>query len=159
MSSVPKVNKVMIVKRGNRAVVWPPYLAVTEGDYITFSAVGVSAKIEFPLNLAFEADGSTHSPTEENPAWSGVENVQGGTEAIVRINKSSSYTVKLTDGKDAKTELRSADSMFAESAENMLTGETQIYSYSVFCKEINDFAEGNSSPVIMIDPPRKPIGP
>jgi len=153
---VPKENKVVILKRGDRAVVWPPYLVVTAGDYITFSTIGVTAKIEFPLELAFERDGSTHSPTEEKPSWSGVEKASGGREAIIRVNPGASYRVKLQDGKDATKELRSTDGTFGERATNMISGNTQIYAYSVFCMEINDFAEGNSSPVILIEPP--PLG-
>jgi hypothetical protein len=154
-------GKVMIVKRGDRAIVWPPYLAVAEGDYITFVTVGVSAKIEFPVDLPFEENGSTHSPTEDKPKWAGVENAQGGHEAIIRVQPDSSVTVKLkaADKSSAKAELRSDDSDLHKYAETMLFGETQVYAYSVFCMEINDFAEGNSSPVIMIEPPERPPGP
>jgi hypothetical protein len=157
--SEPKINQVFILKRGDRAIVWPPYLAVKGNEYIRFIALGVSAKIEFPLDMPFEANGSTHSPTAEKPAWSGVENAQGGTEAILRLKEDAPVMLKLTDQESARTELRNDDGLFARSADKMLSGETQIYSYSVFCPEINDFAEGNSSPVIMIEPPERPPGP
>ena len=154
-------SKVMIVKRGDRAMVWPPYLTVTEGDYITFATIGVSAKIEFPLDLPFEPDGSTHDPTEEKPKWNGVENSQGGLEAIIRVGQNSSVTVKLKENakSTATAELRAPDGALKTYAETMLFGNTQVYAYSVFCVEINDFAEGNSSPVIMIEPPQRPPVP
>jgi hypothetical protein len=154
-------NKVMIVRRGDRAIVWPPYLAVEEGDYITFTTVGVSAKIEFPVDLPFEPNSSTHSPTEEKPGWEGVENSHGGVEAILRLNPDSSMTVKLKDHEKstALAEFRSPDGALTKYADTMLFGNTQVYAYSVFCLEINDFAEGNSSPVMMIEPPERPPGP
>ena len=117
----------------------------------------MSAKIEFPLDLAFEENGSDHSPTAERPKWDGVENAPAGFEATVRVGMDSSTTVKLTDGKKAIAELRSSDGTFGERAKNMISTNTQIYAYSVFCVEINDFAQGNSSPVIMIEPPEKPL--
>jgi hypothetical protein len=154
-------SKVMIIRRGDRAIVWPPYLAVEEGDYIKFTTVGVSAKIEFPVDLPFEPNSSTHSPTEEKPAWDGVENSQGGLEAIVRLDPNTSKTVKLLDShkSTALADLRSPDGTLAKYGETMLYGNTQVYAYSVYCVEINDFAEGNSSPVVMIEPPQRPPGP
>jgi len=155
------LNKVLIVKRGDRAMIWPPYLAAEEGDYITFTTVGVSAKIEFPLDLPFEESGSTHSPTEEKPAWSGVENSHGGLEAIIRVQLNASVTIKLKDHEKstALAELRAPDGALKEYGETMAFGNTQVYTFSAFCPEINDFAEGNSSPVIMIEPPQRPPGP
>ena len=152
----PKLLKVVIVKRGDRAIVWPPYLVASAGDYVTFSSFGLTTRIEFPLDLAFEPNKSNHSPTTEEPSWSGVENVQGGMEAIVRLEPGASCRVKLADGTAATQELRAAEGVLKGRAADMLSGNTQVYTYSVFCLEINDFAEGNSSPVIMIEEP--PLG-
>ncbi len=155
MAYKPKVHTVVIVRRGNRAIVWPPYLLATATDFIRFRALGVSAKIEFPLDLAFEADPSPpdYHPTADAPAWTGVENLPGGLEAVVRVAENGDTVVKLAKQDRAVSELSTAGGSFAERAVNLVSGDVQIYAYSVFCLEINDFAEGNSSPVIMIEPP------
>jgi hypothetical protein len=162
MPSIHNWKEVFIIRRGDKAIVWPPVLIAEEGDYITFKTMGVSAKIEFPFDGPFEPNKSTHHPTETNPAWDGVENLQSGVEATVRVQMDSTTTVKLleSDKSTALGELRNTSGVFGDKGENMVYGNVQIYSYAVYCLEINDFAEGNSSPVIMIEPPQppKPIG-
>jgi hypothetical protein len=153
------LRSVYIIRRGEKAIVWPPYVNAHEGDYITFKTLGVSAKIEFPFDEPFEADSSpTHyNPTPDKPSWIGVENAQGGLEAIVRVGVGKQVRVKLKDeGKSEALKKLRVDRVMGEAGENMAHGNVQVYSYSVFCPEINDFAEGNSSPVIMIEPPEKP---
>ena len=154
----PRVHDVYVIKRGAGAMVWPPFLAAKGKDWIRFTTVGVSAKIEFPYDGPFERDPSppSHHPTPENPSWVGVENLQGGPEAAVRVGLNKSTVIRLNDGDSARTELGSTDGTFGATAREMLHGPNQIYAYSVFCREINDYAVGNSSPVIMIEPPEKP---
>jgi len=161
MPSLPNWKEVFILRRGDKAVVWPPLLVVEEGDYITFTALGVSAKIEFPFDEPFEANASTHSPSADKPGWSGVENMPAGLEAVVRVGADSATTIKVKDaGKSAALgELRDPDGAFKGSGASMVFGNVQVYTYSVFCVEINDHAEGNSSPVIMIEPPQPPRPP
>jgi hypothetical protein len=156
MPAIPNWKEVFILRRGDKAIVWPPVLLVEEDDYITFRALGVSAKIEFPLDEAFERDGSTHHPTIQQPKWDGVENVAGGPEAVVRVELDSSKTIKVKKESNALGEIRGEAGLLAGKAGNMAYANVQVYTYSVYCVEINDYAEGNSSPVIMIEPPQPP---
>ncbi len=155
---VPKWREVFILRRGDKAVVSPAVLMVSRGDYLTFTTLGVSAKIEFPFDEPFEKDGSGHQPTVEKPRWTGVENAQGGIEAIVRVDLDSTKTIKLKVEGNSKAlaEIRDPNGVFKGRAENMVYGNVEVYTYSVFCVEINDHAVGNSSPVIMIEPPQPP---
>ena len=160
MPSIPTWKEVFIIRRGDKAIVWPPVLVAEEGDYITFKTLGVSAKIEFPFDGPFEPDKSNHHPTREKPGWVGVENLQSGVEASIRVKLDSTTTVRLKNEDDstALAELRDTSGVFKTNGANMVKGNVQIYTYSVFCVEINDHAEGNSSPVIMIEPPQPPRG-
>jgi hypothetical protein len=158
MPSITNWKEVFIIRRGDKAIVWPPVLVAEEDDYITFKTLGVSAKIDFPFDEPFEPEKSSHQPTIEKPGWDGVENLQSGFEASIRVGLDSTTTVKLkAEGKsNALGELRNASGALKENGANMVKGNVQIYTYSVFCAEINDHAEGNSSPVIMIEPPQPP---
>ena len=158
MPSISNWKEVFIIRRGDKAIVWPPVLVAEEGDYINFTAVGVSAKIELPFDGPFEADSSTHQPSAEKPAWVGVENLQSGVEASIRVGVDSSTTIKLKDQtkSNALADLRDPDGYFAGKTDCMVYGNVQLYTYSVYCVEINDHAIGNSSPVIMIEPPQPP---
>ncbi len=154
---VPKQHKVVILRRGDKAIVWPPYLVASPEDYVTFSAVGVSARIEFPNAAAFMEEDRNHQPTSEKPTWKVAVEVPVGLEGVIRIAKGSTYRVRLASGYGAMDRYR-LDGVTLESAKKIIFGNnTQVYAYSVFCEEINDFAEGNSSPVMMIEPP--PINP
>jgi hypothetical protein len=158
MPSIPNWKEIFIIRRGDKAIVWPPVLVAEEDDYITFTTVGVSARVELPFDAPFEQNSSAHQPTAEKPGWSGVENLPNGVEAAVRVGLDSATTVKLkAAGKsNALGELRDPDGVFGKSGEKMVYGNIQVYTYSVFCLEINDHAVGNSSPVIMIEPPQPP---
>ncbi|MFC1800069.1 hypothetical protein ACFL2Z_04055 [Candidatus Eisenbacteria bacterium] len=158
MPSIPNWKEVFIIRRGDEAIVWPPVLIAEADDYITFKTLGVSARIEFPFDGPFEPNNSTHQPTAEKPGWIGVENLPNGVEAGIRVGMDLTTTVKLKadDKSNALGELRDPDGVFGKSGESMVKGNIQVYTYSVFCVEINDHAIGNSSPVIMIEPPQPP---
>jgi hypothetical protein len=161
MPSIPNWKEVFIIKRGEKAIVWPPVLIAEADDYITFRTMGVSARIELPFEGPFEPNSSSHSHTSEKPGWTGVENMPGGVEARIRVGLNSATTIKLKsdDKSNALSELRDPDGVFGTSGANMVHGNVQLYTYSVYCVEINDHAEGNSSPVIMIEPPQPPPRP
>jgi len=158
MAAIPNWKEVFILKRGDKAIVWPPVLVAEADDFITFKAMGVSARIELPFDGPFEPNNSTHQATAEKPGWIGIENLQGGVEAGVRGGLDSATTIKLKadDKSNALSELRNPDGVFGKSGASMVYGNVQVYTYSVFCVEINDHAIGNSSPVIMIEPPQPP---
>jgi hypothetical protein len=156
MPSIPNWKEVYILRRGDKAIVWPPVLMAEQGDYVTFRALGVSAKIEFPLDEPFELDDSKHQPTAVKPAWKGVENPANRHEAVVRVDIDKSVTIKVKEESDALSYIRGEDDAFNGRGGSLAKGNTQVYAYSVYCLEINDFAEGNSSPVMMIEPPQPP---
>ncbi len=154
---VPRQHTVVILKRGDKAIVWPPYLVVWPEDYVTFSTVGVSAKIEFPNSAAFMGADKNHQPTSEKPSWKAVVESATGIEGVIRMKKDETYRVRLADGEVAMASYRVGREETPEKGKNIIFGNnTQVYAYSVFCEEINDFAEGNSSPVMIIEPP--PVG-
>jgi len=131
-------HRVSVFKHAGQIKVWPPYLVVTAGDEVVFSAIGTSATIIFPHNLAF------------NKEKCQFDTPGAGTEAIFRVNKNGA-TLVTTQGDLTKAGLAT----LREFPEDLMVTDAndQIYTYSVYCGEFNDHGQGQSSPVMIIEPP------
>jgi hypothetical protein len=123
--------EVMVISYQGKHVVWPPYVVVAPGEEVVFKAVGVDATVFLPMPEMFEDtvdvhDGTTRSTEPAQKTDKGLVLEVGKQHTAVRVKK--------TDGLDAYP-VRAA------------------YPYSVYCKQANTFAEGNSAPVMIIEPP------
>ena len=133
-------KRVTIFKHAGLVKVWPPFLVVKAGESVVFSTVGTSATIVFPNYLAFDGDKCDFDAAER------------GMEAIFRIPKNAAARL-VTQGELTKAGL----SHLREFPEDLLVTDTndQVYAYSVYCGEFNDHGQGQSSPVMIIEPPEK----
>ena len=128
---------VNILSAGGKNVVWPPYLVVKEGETVVFRAVNTSATIHLPKPAVLVDDtGNIDTQTTEGIVFQ----VGAGTRKRFKARKRDT---KFKNWLKAKK----------------LTKEYPIrgaYAYSVYCQEGGDFAEGNSSPVMILEPPDPP---
>jgi hypothetical protein len=122
--------EVMVISYQGKHVVWPPYVVVAQGEEVMFKAVGVDATVFLPMPEVFEETVDIHDGTARSS-----EPVQKTDKGLVlRVGKKhTAIRVKKPASPDYTT--RTA------------------YPYSVYCKEANTFAEGNSAPVMIIEPP------
>jgi hypothetical protein len=133
-------HRVAIFKHSGQVKVWPPYVVVRAGDEVVFSAIGTSATIVFPHNPAFDKDKCEFdAPT-------------AGMEAIFRVQKNSAAKV-VTQGDLTKAGLATLRELPEDLA--VTDANDQIYAYSVYCGELNDHGQGQSSPVMIIEPPEE----
>jgi len=128
-TKVPKVKKtavVHIISYPGKNIVWPPVVVLDGGDTVQFRAVGTDATIFLQGALSFE----------------------GMTEASELFKVPKKHMLEVTVKPLVVTE---------KPFEGLTPGGTEavagIYPYSVFCSEGRDFAEGNSTPVMIIEPP------
>jgi hypothetical protein len=133
-------HRVAVFKHSGQVKVWPPYLVVRAGDQVVFSAIGTSATVVFPHSLAFDSDKCE------------FDTPKIGMEAIFRVGKNSA-TLMVTQGDLTKAGLTTLRDL----PEDLMVTDAndQIYAYSVYCGEVNDHGQGQSSPVMIIEPPEE----
>ena len=132
------MKKVLIFNYGGKNVVWPPYVVVKQGEEVVFIAVNTDATVFFPKSGMLEADG-TAAPPSLGPGKAkgkGITLAVGKKRGRIKVKKMAPL-IRLS--KDARTK-----------KDYPLPG---IYPYSVYCRDGNDFAEGNTSPIMIIEPP------
>jgi hypothetical protein len=133
-------HRVTIFTHGGVGKVWPPYLVVKAGDSVVFKTVGTSVTIIFPHAQAFDPGGSEPDNFE----------VSSNGSALLRIDVDDSGRV-LTQADMDKVDLKGLGERTRGSTVTDLG--YQIYAYSVYCDSVNDMAQGQSSPVMIIEPP------
>jgi hypothetical protein len=121
-----KTEVVYIVSYSGKNLVWPPVVVLDGGDTVRFRAVNTDATIFIEDALSFEG------MTERSE--------------LFKVPKKHVLDVKV---KPEVIATEPPDGMTAEGTQ-ALAG---IYPYSVFCSEGREFAEGNSTPVMLIEPP------
>jgi hypothetical protein len=133
-------HRVTIFKHAGQVKVWPPYLVITAGDSVIFTTVGTSATMVFPNNMAFDKDKCDFDVPEH------------GTEAIFKIQKNSAIHV-VTKGNLTEAGL----APLRELPDDLVVTDAndQIYAYSVYCEHFNDLGQGQSCPVMILEPPEK----
>jgi hypothetical protein len=133
-------HRVTIFKHAGLVKVWPPYVVVKAGDSVVFSTIGTSATVVFPNSQAFDKEKCTFDTND------------GGTEAIFRVAKNGAELI-VTQGELTKAGL----APLRELPEDLVVTDAndQIYAYSVYCGDFNDHGIGQSSPVMLIEPPDK----
>jgi hypothetical protein len=143
MAPLEKVtHRVTIFTHAGKTIVWPPYLPVEAGDDVVFSTIGTAATITLPYFYAFAA-------AQDNV----LEAPGDGQEAIIRVGKDSAVRVS-TQADLSKVNLDTLRAIMP----GAVSKNTQCYAYSVYCGEVNDLGQGQSSPVMFIEPPEKPGG-
>jgi hypothetical protein len=125
-SRVNKTEAVHIISYAGKNIVWPPVIVLDGGDTIRFRAVNTDATVFFKGALSFE----------------GMQN----DEEILKVPKKHVLAMKV---KPKVLKKGPAGGLKPEGTEAV----AGVYPYSVFCSEGNDFAEGNSSPVMILEPP------
>lgn len=126
-----KTVTVNIINYAGKSVVWPPVAIVDGGDTVRFHAVNTSATVFIQSGLSFE----------------GVEN----DRELFELPKRHILNMKVKP--KVKSDRASAD--LRAGGQDALAG---VHPYSVYCAEGNDFAEGNSYPMILIEPPEDQPG-
>ena len=130
---------VRIISYGGRNIVWPPYVFVRHGDTVTFTAVDTDVTVTLTNPEMFEdtvkvSDGVNLS----TPA-----DAKTGRHLVLEVGKGH-----------AVIQVKSAAALKAMSGGAYAGRVAQPY--TVYCKGSNSFAEGNSAPVIIIEPPPPP---
>jgi hypothetical protein len=131
---------VNIFNVGGKNVVWPPYLLVKEGEEIVFRAINTSATILLPRPaVLLDENGEVETQTSEGVLF------------------------QIAEGERKRFRARKRDTKFKKwLKDKKLTSDYPMrgaYPYSVFCEKSADFAEGNSSPVMIFEPPDPPPPP
>jgi hypothetical protein len=127
----PKTVDVLVASLKKKNIVWPPVVVLDGGDTVRFQAVNTDATIFLEGALSFE--GMTQQ------------------SEVFRVPKKR--ILEITVKPDVVAQEPSGG-LTAEGAEAV----AGAYPYSVFCSEGCDFAEGNSSPVMLIEPPEDEFG-
>ena len=131
---------VNIFSAGGKNVVWPPYLVVKEGETVVFRAINTSATIHLPRPAVLEDE-------------AGEIETQTTDDIVFQVG----------EGKRKRFKARKRDTKFKNWLKaKKLTKEYPtrgVYTYSVYCQKGGDFAEGNSSPVMILEPPDPPPPP
>jgi len=138
-----KERHVSIFSVGGKNVVWPPYLFVKEGETVVFHAVNTPVTILLPkpamlLDKEKKEDKRIETLTEQGVLFQIPEG---------KLKRFTARNRKL----DKKFKKWLKDKKLAR--EYPIRG---AYAYSVFCDKMGDFAEGNSSPVMIFEPPEPP---
>jgi hypothetical protein len=122
---------VVIMSYRGKNVVWPPYVVVKPGEDIIFKTVGTSAKVFLAKPEAFNSVKATGLD-----AGTVGQTITVGTHGVrIRVKGEPSFASA------------------AAAVEGSLNLPYGVYPYAAYCGTPNDFAEGNSSPVILIEPP------
>jgi hypothetical protein len=126
-----KTVTVQILSYGGRSIVWPPVAVVDGEDTIRFHAVNTEATIFLESAFSFED----------------MENER----ELFTLRKRQVLDIKV------KPNVK-ADEAHADLSATGLDAVGGVHPYSVYCTESNDFAVGQSAPVIMIEPPEDKPG-
>lgn len=134
----PKTVEVTIFCTTEKSVVWPPYAIVAEGDTVIFRAVNTAAQVSLPKPALLE------DVTES--VISKIDTTLGEV-ASFRIKKKGKRRFKIRGKGDLGSII----------APEIVRGYDLpgAYPYSVYCEERGEYAEGGSSPVMLIEPPDK----
>jgi len=124
--SAARTVTVSIINYGGKSLTWPPVAIVDGGDTIRFHAVNTDATVFIQSALSFE----------------GMEKDKELFDLPIR------HILDVKVKPNVKPDKASAD--LSPEGEDALAG---VHPYSVYCAGGNDFAEGNSNPVIIIEPP------
>jgi hypothetical protein len=126
MPRASKTEVVHIISYPGKNIVWPPVVVLDGGDTVQFRAVGTDATIFLQNALSFE----------------------GMTEKTELFKVPKKYVLEIK----VKPDVVASDPL-----EGLTPGGTEavagVYPYSVYCSKGHDFAIGNSSPVMIIEPP------
>lgn len=118
----------------DRNVVWPPCVVLKPGEEVVFKSVNTAATVFLPRPELFAVASGATATAAAASAAPGITLSLSGNAGGARIKiKGQPYAV---GGGSAPG--------------NPAPG---VYPYAVYCKNANDFAEGNSSPVMIIEPP------
>jgi hypothetical protein len=129
-------KEVLIITVNGKNVVWPPYLVVKKLDSVVFRGVNTSATVVLPKPGLFEEE----EPEETKSGLAGLSfRVDKGKKKRIKVRKNA--------------QLRDFPGRIKETANDYPV--PGIYPYAVYCEDGNDFAVGNSSPVIIIEPPEE----
>lgn len=129
---------VVIMSYGGKTMVWPPCVVVRPGEEVVFKCLNTPAAVFLPKPEIFTVGAALASTS---------------TAAGVTMSLSSNQAV----GKlKVKGETISVGGKTTYAPGSAAPG---VYPYSAYCKSPNDFAEGNSSPVIIIEPPDPGVWP
>jgi hypothetical protein len=129
---------VRIFSYGGKNVVWPPYVFVQPGEVVIFKPVNTEGTVYLPRPEIFDVASAAVASTA-----GGIKLRVGGSSGVasIRIKSQGSAAVG------------SAVSTAVGIAPLVASPAPGVYPYSVYCKNANDFAEGNSSPVMIVEPP------
>jgi len=123
---------VMIFNHGGKNMVWPPCLLVKPGEKVAFKVANPGTRVYFPEREIFDQTGSQNLS-------------ETGRGTMLNLG-SDGMTLTVRSQPDLQT------------LANRVSGSVgaqlpRVYPYSVYCSCGNDFAEGHSSPVMIIEPP------
>ena len=127
--SEPKV--VMIFNHGGKNIVWPPCILVKPGEKLTFKVAAPGSRIYFPEREIFN---------------------ETGTRAVTAVGRGVMVNLGPT-GTSLTVRPQGSLQKMASKTEEQVVNIPRVYPYSVYCSCGNDFAEGHSSPVLIIEPP------
>jgi len=122
---------VMVYNHRGKNMVWPPCVLVKPGETVTFKVAAPGSRVYFPEREVFKETGTRGMTAIGRGVM--VNLGQDGTTLTVRPERS----------------LR----RMAGKAKQPAASLPRVYPYSVYCSCGNDFAEGNSSPILIIEPP------
>ena len=133
--------EVRIISHGRKNIVWPPCVVVRQGETLTFKAINTEATVFLPKPELFEFEGNPRPSAGEGMAASrGVFKVKDRPVAV-KVKLRSAPAGVAPGGKEPAEDVRVACSL------------PTIYPYAVYCENGNDFAQGNSSPIMILEPP------
>jgi len=126
-----KAKVVMVFNHAGRNMVWPPCILVKPGERVTFKVATPGSRIYFPEREIFD---------------------ETGTRAMTAVGRGVMVNL---GSKGTTLTARSERSLqrMASKAKQPVVNLPRVYPYSVYCSCGNDFAEGHSSPVMIIEPP------
>lgn len=114
-------------------IVWPPCVALKEGDELEIYAVNTSSTVKLPM-----------------PAWLNDDTGQLATATDTAVS------FKLAGGGRKKFKVRTKKELEGLKGGKALAEKhnlPRVFPYEVYCDEGKDYARGFSSPVMLIEPP------
>jgi hypothetical protein len=130
-SKSKKTETVYILSYSGKNIVWPPVVVLDGDDTVEFHAVNTEATVFLKGALSFQGMAKRAELLEVPQRHILALKVKPN---VRRKNPPGGLTPEGTEA---------------------LAG---VYPYSVYCDEGNDFAEGNSSPIMIIEPPMEEGG-
>jgi hypothetical protein len=134
---------VNIFSVGGKNVVWPPYLLLKWGETVVFRAVNTPVTMHLPMPALL---GHWPEKNEETIATLKTDGI------MFKIPAGGLKRFRVRDRKfDKKLKKWIKDNKLSRAYPTRT-----VCAYSAFCEEVGDFAEGNSSPVMILEPPDPP---